>query len=253
METMEQRREAVVQLVNAKGKIRFAELKQAFPNVSEMTLRTDLKVLDEEKRIVRIHGGAKSVEVVIGTDDYYGQRAVRNIDAKQIVAEKAVKLIHPNTTIYLDSGTTATQLAKLIPDQSCIIFTSGLSCAMELAKLQNAEVYLPGGRINRYSMSVSGAESIQRLEKINFDIVFIGVTCYSSEFGFSCGASEEAILKQTALKQADKKVILMDSSKAGWKSTFSICGLKEIDAVISDGNVPENFAEECRKAGVEIL
>lgn len=253
METMEQRRDAIVQMINQKGKVRFAELKEAFPQVSEMTLRTDLKALDNAKRIVRIHGGAKSVEVVIGTDDYYGQRVVRNSAAKQTIAEKAVQLIAPNTTIYLDSGSTATALAKIIPDQKHIIFTSGISCAMELARLQRAEVYLPGGRINRYSVSVSGAESISRLQQINFDIAFIGVTCYSSEFGFSCGASEEAILKQTAMRRSEKKVILLDTSKIGWNSTFSICTLKDVDMVISNGDLPETFVRECAEAGVELL
>ena len=64
---MEQRRNQIVELVNRKGSISFAQLKEAFPSVSEMTLRTDLKALDEARRVVRVHGGAKSVEQVVGT------------------------------------------------------------------------------------------------------------------------------------------------------------------------------------------
>ena len=67
---MEQRRNKMVELINQKGNVSFAQIKSAFPNVSEMTLRTDLKALDEANRIVRIHGGAKSVQVVVGTDDF---------------------------------------------------------------------------------------------------------------------------------------------------------------------------------------
>ena len=69
MDSMETRRNAIVDLINENGTISFSQLKDAFPNVSEMTLRTDLKLLDEAKRILRIHGGAKSVQVIIGTDD----------------------------------------------------------------------------------------------------------------------------------------------------------------------------------------
>ena len=61
------------------------------------------------------------------------------------------------------------------------------------------------------------------------------MTCYSSEFGFSCGASEEAILKQTAMQRSEKKVVLLDTSKIGWNSTFSICKLTDVDMVISNG------------------
>lgn len=128
---MEQRRNQIVELVNRKGSISFAQLKEAFPSVSEMTLRTDLKALDEARRVVRVHGGVKSVEQVVGTDDLLSRRAARNAEAKQIIAEKAAALLRPNTTLFLDSGSTATAVARCIPDQPMLIYTSGLSCAME--------------------------------------------------------------------------------------------------------------------------
>ncbi len=76
---MEQRRNAIVELVNRRGKPELCQLKEAFPSVSEMTLRTDLKALDQARRVVRVHGGVKSVEVVVGTDDQFGRqrRAMR--------------------------------------------------------------------------------------------------------------------------------------------------------------------------------
>lgn len=112
---MEQRRNQIVELVNRKGSISFAQLKEAFPSVSEMTLRTDLKALDEARRVVRVHGGVKSVEQVVGTDDLLSRRAARNAEAKQIIAEKAAALLRPNTTLFLDSGSTATAVARCIP------------------------------------------------------------------------------------------------------------------------------------------
>ena len=72
MDTMENRREAICALVNERKNVTFAEIKEAFPQVSDMTIRTDLRVLDEKKRIVRIHGGAKSVETLLANDDVLG-------------------------------------------------------------------------------------------------------------------------------------------------------------------------------------
>ena len=117
MDSMEQRREQIVDLVNQSGSISFAQLKEKIPQISEMTLRTDLKALDEAKRIVRVYGGAKSVDVVIGTDGMLSRRLVRNIEAKQLITQKALKLIRRDTTIYLDSGSTTTMLASHMPDQ----------------------------------------------------------------------------------------------------------------------------------------
>ncbi len=250
---MEMRRDAIVQLINENGTVSFAQLKKAFPNVSEMTLRTDLKFLDEEKRILRVHGGARSVQIIIGTDDDLQRKSFRNISEKQIIARKALSLLHPDTTIFLDSGSTATIFADQFPDQSSLIYTTGLSCAIKLGKLSRATVMLPGGRLNRYSQSICGISSVRELERVNFYQAFLGVSGYHSQAGFTCGISEEAFLKQTAIQQADQVIVLMDSSKVDIKTSFSICGLKQVDVIVSDGNLPEEFLVECRESGVRVL
>lgn len=250
---MEQRRDAIVRLVDSQGSVSFAQLKDAFPQVSEMTLRTDLKALDQAKRIVRVHGGAKSVEQVIGTDDLLGRRMSRNMSAKEVIARKALDLLQPNSTIYLDSGSTTTALARLIPDEPNLIFTNGLSCAAELSRLAAAQVTIPGGSLNRYSMSICGVQSVLEMSKVNFDLVFLGVTCYSPETGFTCGVDMECQLKQTVLGRSERVVVLMDSSKIGRKSTYTVCGLQDVDVLVSDGCLPEEFLAECEKYGVTVL
>ena len=250
---MNDRRDRIAGFVNDNGSVSFRQLKELFPNVSEMTLRTDLKVLDEDRRIVRIHGGAKSVDVVIGTDDLLGNRAIRNQAAKKRIAEKALRLIQPHTTVYLDSGSTTTQLARVFPDQPQIIYTSGLSCANELAKLEQPQVYLPSGKLNRYSMSVCGAEGARELERVNFDIAFMGVTAFSPKNGFSCGVETEAFLKRSAMKHAAKRVMLLDTSKIGKSSTFTFAQLEDADVLVTEGEMPESFLEMCRQCEVEVL
>ena len=111
MDNMEQRRNRIVAFINERSSITFAELKKEFPNVSDMTLRTDLRALDEEKKIIRIHGGAKAVTTVLGNDDKLVLREVRNVTEKEQLVAKALKLIRPGTTVFLDSGSTTTMLA----------------------------------------------------------------------------------------------------------------------------------------------
>lgn len=253
MESMEMRRNAIIELINTHGTVRFSQIKKAFPHVSEMTLRTDLKALDEAKQIVRIHGGAKSVQVVVGTDDFLNKRSIRNINEKQIIAEKALSLLRPDTTIFLDSGSTTTILARLFPDQSNLIYTSGLSCAIELANLTRPAVMLPGGKLNRYSQSVYGYSAVKELERVNFDQVFLGVTNYSFSTGFTCGNNDESFLKSTAMHQSEQVIVLMDSSKIGVKSPFKICDLSDVDILVSDGKLPKDFLEECQRNHVIVL
>ena len=253
MDSMEMRRNAIVQLINEKGTVSFAQIKKKFPNVSEMTLRTDLKALDEEKKILRVHGGAKSVQVIVGTDGFLNRKSVHNISEKKEIARKALALLKPDTTVFLDSGSTATAFAEQIPDDSYLIYTTGLSCATKLAGLTKPTVMLPGGRLNRYSQSVFGISAIKELERVNFDQAFLGVTGFHPSVGFSCGISDEALLKQTAIRQSDQVIALMDSSKIDVKCSFSFCGLADIDIIVSDGKLPEEFLEECRKYGVQVL
>lgn len=253
METMEQRRNAIVDFVNVRGNITFAQLEKQFSNVSPMTLRTDLKFLDEANRIVRIHGGAKSVEVVLGTDDYIGRRAVRNVTEKDDIVEKAKTLIRPNTSVFLDSGSTATALAKIWPDQPNFIFTSSMTCVMELSKLKEPTVVVFGGELNKYSMSICGMQAVEAVNAVNFDLAFLGVTSYSSDVGFSCEVLMESYLKQAVLRRSAEKVVLMDSSKLDKKSTFHICQLEEVNMVVSESDASEEFRMECKRAGVQLL
>ncbi len=253
MDSMDTRRKQIVELVNRLGYVRFIQIKENFPNVSEMTLRTDLKALDQEKKIVRIHGGAKSVQLVIGTDDYLNNRSIRNQDEKEEIAEKAVGLIKPDTAVFLDSGSTTTMLARLFPDQSNLIYTTGLSCATELAGLSEPTVLIPGGKLNRYSVSVYGTSVVKELEMVNFHQTFLGVMNFEYQTGFTCGNQEEAILKCTAIRQSEEVIVLMDSSKLDRKGTYSICGLDDIDILVSDGHLPPDFRRECRDHKVTVL
>ena len=250
METMDERRDAIVALVNEKSNITFAELKKRFPQVSDMTIRTDLKALDEAKRIVRVHGGAKSVEQVIGNDDLLGKRAVRNVEAKQLIAEKAIKLIRPNTTVFIDSGSTTTLMANLFPDVQCVIFTNSLSCGIELSKLTKARVYIVGGLLNRNSLSVVRYSALKEMDPVNFDVAFLGATSYDEQLGFTCESAEDNAVKRMAISKSVQNIILMDASKLGRRGSFTIGHLNEVTDVVMDENVPDDFRQSCLRNNV---
>ena len=252
MEVMEKRRSEIVSFVNEQGSITFAQLKNKFPSVSEMTLRTDLKVLDQNQQLIRIHGGAKSLNQVAGNDDFLKKRVVSNTDAKKMIAKKAVPFVEENKTIFIDSGSTTTMLAHHLKDQPNIFFTSGLTCAIEMSKLKWAKVSLPGGNMNLRSLSLNGIEGVRFLEKINFDIAFMGVTRYDDKTGFTCESLEDAVLKRTVIQRAEKVIVLMDSSKIDKKGTYTICTLDEVDAVVSDDMLPEVFKEKCKNLGIAV-
>ena len=134
---MAERRNLLVDFVNSEGSVTFAQIKQQFPDVSDMTLRTDLKALDQQGEIIRVHGGAKSVGFAVGTDDLLSRRAGRRSAEKALIAKKAASLITPGHTIFIDSGSTTTALAAAMEDMDLLVFTSSLTVASELARLEH--------------------------------------------------------------------------------------------------------------------
>ena len=247
------RRKAIVDLIDSEGSVSFATLKASFPSVSEATLRNDLKVLDEGNHIVRVFGGAKSVQQVIGTDDYYFLRSQRNVAKKQLIAQKAIALLRPNDSIYLDSGTTLMEFAKCIPDDRYLILTSGLNSAIEMAQLSQASVHVVGGELNRFSLSTFGEKSVTELQSINFNTAFLGATSYSEKYGFMCGSENESILKRTVMERSGKVILLMDSSKIGKTSTYTFAAPGSVDILVSDDDLSERTRHNFESRHVVII
>ena len=250
---MNQRRNAMTDLINKEGTVSFARLKSIFPNVSEMTIRSDLKALDKDNRIVRIHGGARSIGVIVGTDLAYDIRASRNTAEKRLISQKALKLLTPGLSVYLDSGSTAIMMASHFPDDYYMIFTSGINCALELTKLTKARAHLIGGELNRNNRSVNGIRSINEIEHLNFNIAFLGTSGFSFDTGFTCAVEAENELKRAVIRKAEKVIVLMDSQKVGIVNTFTFAPPGDIDVVISDANLNPETAKMFTSLGIEVL
>ena len=243
----------MVELIRQKGNVSFAQLKEFFPDVSEMTLRRDLEELDQTRQIVRVHGGAKSVDSVIKfSEDLYANRSIENTDRKMLIANKAIKLLHVNETIYIDSGTTTTSFSKVIPDDQFVIATSGLTCAIELSRLSSSLVYMLGGCLNCASLCVNGTQSIKMIEDTNFNIAFFGATGFTKELGFTVNVAEDYELKKAISKKAQKVVILMDSSKIGKESTYTYARLEDVDVLITDDQIDADLKKYIIDKGVEV-
>ena len=126
----------IKEFIDKNGKITLKELENAFPNVSSMTLRRDLLSLEESGVLVRVRGGAVSVqELSKKTEDQYSRRAAIQVAEKKQIAEKAVRLVEPGTSLFIDSGSTALYFAKELPDLNYFISTNGITIAQELMRI----------------------------------------------------------------------------------------------------------------------
>ncbi len=248
------RHENMLKLIKLNEQMSFAELKKAFSDVSEMTIRRDIDQLEHEKKVLRVPGGVKSIESVVDfIEDRYALRSIENLEFKKEIALKAVSLIKPRMCIFLDSGSTTTAFAHLFPDIECLVYTTGLTCAIELSKLKKVKTVMLGGWVNKNSLSTYGSIETLGLNCLNFNLSFVGVTGFDEKAGFTTGISDEASIKQIASQRSKQRVVLMDSLKIGHILPCTFAEPKDVDIVISDSNIDLKTKKYFEFHGVTLL
>lgn len=251
---MDAREKKMEELIRQEGYVSLGKLKEYFPDVSEMTLRRDLDKLDKNRLIVRVHGGAKSLDAVTKiSEDLYAKRSVENMDDKTLIANKALKLLNTNESIFLDSGSTVTAFSQIMPDDNYQIITSGLTCAIELARLPKSSVFMLGGKVYKNSLCVNGALSTSLINDIDFDIAFMGTTGYAKDTGFTVNVEEDYVLKKLVISKSKKVVMLMDSNKVGKNATYTFARLKDVDVIVTDDKIDAETMNEFIEKGIEVI
>ena len=187
------RQEQMKEYIEQRNLVTIKELQALFPSVSLMTIHRDLDALEAGGFVVKFRGGAKSVK--LSDDPEFHVRVRENNEGKMLIARKALELIQPHTSIFLDASTTNLLLAKSLPDINLNVITTGPSIALELAKLHNPVVTLCCGTLNRKNLALSGQNTLNMLESINIDLALIGVSGCSVEAGLTCGTEGDMLVK----------------------------------------------------------
>lgn len=245
------RQEQMREYIEQENVVTIRQLQELFPNVSLMTIHRDLDALERSGRVVKFRGGAKSVRHA--GDPEFNVRMRENNPGKTDIAHKALTMIQPHSSVFLDASTTNLALAKVLPDINLNIFTTGPSIALELCRLHNPVVTLCCGTINRKNLAVSGQNTLQMLEGINIDTAFIGVSGCSVEAGFTCGTEADMLVKRLVIQKARTSVLMCSREKFRCLMPYTFAQLRDADYLISDGSVPENFRQAAETAGLKIL
>lgn len=245
------RQERIKEFIEEKNVVTIKQLQSLFPEVSLMTIHRDLDALAAEGAVVKFRGGAKSVRH--SGDPEFNVRMRENNAGKLLIAQKALDLIQPHTSVFLDASTTNLALARCLPDVNLNIFTTGPSIALELCRLHNPVVTLCCGTINRKNLALSGQNTLEMLERINIDQAFIGVSGCSVDAGFTCGTESDMLVKRLVIHKARTSVAMCSKEKLSCLMPYTFAKLAEVDYLISDEPMPESFAAAARQAGVQLL
>ncbi len=219
-----------------------------------MTLRRDIEYFEAQGECIKVRGGARSMKfITTSLEESFNLRLHANSAAKAAIAARAAEMIEPGRSIFLDSGTTILKLVNAIHDERLTITTSGPNVALELLKKNMPIVNIVGGMINRDNISVSGTQAIRYMEDINIDIAFLTPSGLTAENGFTCGNYSECEFKQLIIKKARRVVLLMDSSKIDKSLPYTFADIGDVDAVITNRDLPPALSAEAQEKGTEII
>lgn len=248
------RRETIRSIINSQPFTSFKELEARFPNISSMTIRRDVEYFQNKGEVVKVRGGARSVKFMLTSmDETFDKRRSENVVEKHVIAHAAVNLLESGKNIFLDSGTTVLTMASMIPDKRFNVTTNCPYIALELLKNPKVIINIIGGTLNRTDLSISGVQANKFIDSSNFDISFIAPTGFSEYSGFTTGNWAEGEVKKHIVKNSQKVVALLDSSKFNKSMPYTFADLSDISVVVCDSVPPDRILELFKESGVELI
>ena len=247
-----QRRVLILEKLEEKGQVDVISLSKDLM-VSAVTIRNDLKRLEQKNVIIRARGGAIKVDRV-GMDFALTDKNKQNYDQKKRIGKAAANLIEEGDTIILDSGTTTMEIAKNISTiAELTVITNALNIANQLAEHPKANVIIPGGFLRKNSLSLIGATAEESFKNYFCDKLFLAVDGFSAMHGLSTPNVEEAHLNRIMMSISKQVIVVTDSSKFHKRSFAFITHISEIDILITDSGIPSEDQKKLESAGVKVI
>ncbi|WP_392558432.1 DeoR/GlpR family DNA-binding transcription regulator [Orbus mooreae] len=251
-----ERRHNIVEIINKTGTVLVNELSILF-DVSEVTIRTDLRLLEKQGILVRFHGGAtlhhydyddKNTNELKLEDRYQ-----RFIDPKKRIALEAAKYVKPGDTIILDSGSTTMMLAEeLVKVDNITIITNNLPAAFVLSDNSNIMLAVCGGTLRHKTRSLHGSLAEHSLVGISSNYLFVGADGIDAERGITT-FNEGYAISQIMANAAQTVIALLDSSKFGKRGFNVVLPIEQLNTIITDVGVDAKDADTFIKKGISFI
>lgn len=249
-----ERERKLLERLDRDGYIKVSELGKEL-HCTEVTLRRDLKKLDERGLLKRVHGGA----VKIGNNFVHNsvkEALYQKLYEKMEIAKTAYDYIQDKETIMIDDASTCIHLSSLIantPDKYIKIITNSIILAEKLLDFNHVELLMIGGNIDRNLGATEGDEAFAQLGKVCADKAFIGVNGLDFESGITLTGYPQQAIKKRMMESSAKTFILADSSKFNKVYMSYLCGMDAPAAIITDHNVSPAILEQAKEKQISII
>ena len=222
-------------------------------DVSEATVRRDLERLEQKGLVERTHGGA-ILSQKLSSEQEYKQREQRYQEEKRTIGALAANLIEEGDIVFINSGTTSTQIIRHIRnDLDATIITNNLIATLEVGEVGYGLILL-GGEFQPKSNSVAGRFTIDNLSQIYADKAFIGVDGISPKHGCTVPTNAEAEVVRLMVERTQGTIsIVADHSKWGWVSNFEVASIDQVHRPIVDAGLDASVHESLKAHEIKIL
>lgn len=252
MRSITERHQLILQQLKESGRVNIQELSDLM-DVSGVTIRKDLKLLEDKNLLFRTRGGG-SINNPYAFEKPINEKALINAEQKQKIARAALPLIEQHDSIMISSGTTVYELARcLYPTKPLTVITPAVKVAQELSSRTHVEVLQLGGLIRPNSYSVVGAQAEQMLENLSCGLLFLGVDGIDFEFGLSISNLIETSLNRKMIEAAQTVAVLADFSKFGKRGIGKIGDLEQLQYVITDAGILPETVNMLEDRGIKVI
>lgn len=250
--TTYERRQSLLEYLQKQPGMRVPELAVAL-NVSEGTVRNDLNALEEQGRLMRVHGGAVLNEPASLQNTSFRQRFQKNSAAKYAMAREAATLVEDGDSLLLDASSTVYYLARALAGRQRLrIITNGFDAARELAQNFSNTVILLGGVVNHDYSSVTGLLSERVIEELHVQKVFLSCSGFSLERGMTDEHMAEAHLKRKVIASAQQLFALIDASKFGKEDFTPFAHPSQITRLFTDAGITAAWQARLEAANIAL-
>jgi DeoR family transcriptional regulator of aga operon len=247
------RRDQMLAAIQERHFLHVRELSERF-GISEVTVRSDLDQLASRGDVHRIRGGAIPRAV---PERPFEESETSFAEEKVAIGRAAAELVHDGEALLIDVGTTAAAAARALSARTdldnVVVFTNGLKTALELeAGYPRLSVVLLGGTLRPLQHSLVDPLATLILDRIRVQTLFLGCNGVDAEGGVTNVNLPEAEVKKRMLTAAGRRVVLADGSKIGTVGLVRLCGIEDVDLVLTGPSADPVAVEALRERGCEV-
>lgn len=251
-----ERRNKIVDMVNTQGSVLVLDLSNHF-GISEVTIRADLRMLENKGLVTRFHGGAaRAGSNLTETDNQevmLEDRYQLASDPKKRIAREAASLIKEGMTVILDSGSTTLLIAEeLVNINNITVITNSLPAAFTLSENKNITLVVCGGTVRHKTHSMHGTIAERSLQGICADLMFVGADGIDATNGITT-FNEGYSISSVMAGAAHKVIAVLDASKFNRRGFNQVLPIAKIDCVITDDGIEKDDKDLLTKTGTEIV